>query len=539
MGRESESLRELMKFRKKEIKGFLYTFLVGIVAHFFIIANPLFNADGIFYNRSMGAGSILGRWLIEVLNSVFSFVGYSAVIPMFNVVISVLILSFSTIYILRIFDIEDVVYRFIISCSIVLSPSIVQTFFYGFTSHIYALAILFTVLSIYYLVIKNNFVASVYLNCIALAIYQAYIPFMLCIYLIYTVKYLISNSIKYTFTVVIKAFFSFLLSFMLYYMINDIINRRNENYVYQIHGMSEYIVPKFTFASFLASIVKSYQAVLDMFMTHNVFAHNTTILIRVVYFLLILFTTYLVIKLIYNYAFKKAMYQNERKEAIYKSIIIVVLYILSPLAINFMFIMTNNGIGYIEDRLSLSLVFYIIFPVVLADTIDKISITKSRFILTDCKKIVSLLTIIVLMHNVWLAYGSYYNQYKIINASRSFALELATNIKMLPGYKNDTAVLFIGSPYVKNTHFNYGYYVDAEHNVYSNFDIEYENILSEYPMMKIFKEFTALDFPEPDRDFANNLYYSKAVREMPLYPIDGSVRLVENVAVVKFKEPKY
>lgn len=528
-----------MKFRKKEIKGFLYTFLVGIVAHFFIIANPLFNADGIFYNRSMGAGSILGRWLIEILNSVFSFIGYSAVIPMFNVVISVLILSFSTIYLLRIFDIESMTYRLIISCSLVLSPAVVQTFFYGFTSHIYAISILLTILSIYYLVIKNNFVASVYLNCIALAIYQAYIPFMMCIYLIYIIKYLINNSVKDTFNIVLKAFLSFFISFVLYYMINDIINRRNENYIFPIHGMSEYVVPKFTIKSLVAAIVKSYKSVFDLFLTHNVFAHNTTLLIRIVYFVLIVYTTYLIVKLVHIFAFKKAMYQKERSEAIFKSIIIIALYILSPLAINFMFIMTNNGIGYIEDRMSLSLVFYVIFPVVLADTIDKIEGFKSKALFVDYKKIVSIFTIIVLLHNVWLSYGSYYNQYKIINASKSFALELATNIKMLPGYKNDTAVLFIGSPYVKNTHFNYGYYVDAEHNLYSNFDTEYENILSEYPMMQIFKEFTALNFPEPDIDFANNLYYSKAVREMPLYPIDGSVKLVENVAVVKFKEPTY
>lgn len=528
-----------MRFRKKEIKGFLYTFLVGIVAHFFIIANPLFNADGIFYNRSMGAGSVLGRWLIEILNSVFSFIGYNTVIPMLNVVISVLILSFSTIYLLRIFDIEDMTYRLIISFSMVLSPSIVQTFFYGFTAHIYALSILLTILSIYYLVIKDNFAASVYLNCIALAIYQAYIPFMLCIYLIYTVKFLITNSIKDTSKMVFKAFLSFVLSFALYYMINDIINRKNENYILRLHGMSEYVVPKFTLQSLAASIVKSYQATFDMCFTHNVFAHNTTILIRVIYFVLIAYTTYLVIKLIHNFAFKKAMYQNERKEAQFKSILIVVLCVLSPIAINFMFIMTNKGIGYRDDRMALSLVFYIIFPVVLSDMIDKIGGTTKKSLVFGYKKIVSVLTAIVLLHNVWLAYGSYYNQYKIINASKSFALELATNIKMLPGYRNDTSVLFIGSPYVKNNHYNYGYYVDAEHNLYSNFDVEYENILSEYPMMQIFKEFTALNFPEPDSDFVNNLHYSKVVREMPLYPIDGSVKLIENVAVVKFMEPMY
>ena len=527
-----------MKFRKKELIGFVITFLVGLVAHFFIIANPLFNADGIFYNRSMGGGSILGRWLIEVLNSVFHLIGYSTVIPMLNVVLSILILSFSTIYLLRIIDIEYMPYRIIISLSLILSPAIVQTFFYGFTAHIYALSIMLTILSIYSLHNKNNFALSVYLNCIALAIYQAYIPYMLSIYLIYFIKRLTIEPIKTVAMSMLKSFVSFLLSFLLYYMLNDIINRRNESYIFAIHGMSEYVVPKFTLASFFASIVKSYQAVFDMFLTHNVFAHNTTLFIRIVYFALIAYTLYLLIKFIYRFAFRRSLYRGEREELIHKSIIIVVLYLLSPLAINFMFIMTNNGIGYIEDRLSLSLTFYIIFPIVLSDMVDKlggVKLSKADYM----KQAVAVVTSMVLVHNIWLAYGSYYNQYKIINASKSFALELATNIKMLQGYKNDTSVLFIGSPYEKNTHFNYGYYVDAEHNLYSNFDTEYENILSEYPMMQIFKEYTALNFPEPDKDFANNLYYSKPVREMPLYPMDGSVQLVENVAVVKFKEPSY
>ena len=525
-----------MRFRKKELIGFLYTFLTGIVAHFFIIANPLFNADGIFYNRSMGAGSVLGRWLIEILNAVFHMVGYNTVIPMFNIVISILILSFASIYLLRIFDIEYMPYRIIISLSLVLSPAIIQTFFYGFTAHIYALSILFTILTVYMLMCKDNFVVSVYLNCIALSIYQAYIPFMLCIYLVYFIKQLTLDSIKNVWTKVLKSFVSFLVSFLIYYMINDIINRRNDSYIYTIHGMSEYVIPKFTIVSIFEALGRCYSAVFDMFMTHNLFAHNTTLLIRFVYLMLIILTLFLVVNLIYKLVFRKSLYESEKKIIVQKSILIAVLYLLSPIALNFMYVMTNNGIGNIEDRLSLSLTFYIVFPIVLMDISESVDRCRSKEIY---KRIGLVLTSIVIAHNIWLSYGSYYNQYKVINASKSFALELATNIKMLPGYKNDTSVLFIGSPYEKNTHFNYGYYVDADHNLYSNFDTEYENILCEYPMMQIFKEFTALDFPEPDKDFASNLYYSKAVKDMPLYPIDGSVQLVENVAVVKFKEPKY
>ena len=514
---------------------FFITILIGIVGHFFIIANPLFNADGIFYTHSLGAGSILGRWLIEILNTLFSFLGYIAVIPMFNIVIAIIILSFSAIYIQRILEIDDIIDRLIISLLLVLSPAMVQTFFYGFTAHIYSLSILFTVLSVYYLLIKDNLVISIYLNCIALAIYQAYIPFYLCIFLMYFVKNIINEPIDKNIKILLKSILSFLLSFLLYYMINEIVNRINGNFIAKLHGMSEYIVPNFTFKSVIASIVSSYKAFFDMVLKHNEFAHNTTVFIRIIYFIIFMYTLYLLITFVYIYAFKRSLYNDERKIAFSNALILVIFYILSPIFINFMFIMTNNNILYTDDRLALSLIFYLIYPLVLTSNIYKF---KSNF-KYNLKTISVVLSIIVLMHNMWLAYGSYYNQFKIINASKAFAQGVASNIKMLDGYNNDTAVLFIGTPYEKNSHFNYGYYVEADHNLYSNFDVEYENILCEYPMKQIFKEFTALDFNEPKKDFANNLYYSKEVREMPIYPVSGSVKLVENVAVVKFKEPIY
>ena len=528
-----------MKLKKSEFNTFMITFIIGFVAHFFIIANPLFNADGIFYNSSFGAGSILGRWLIEILNTIFYKIGYNNVIPMLNIVISILILSFASVYLLRILDIENIYYRQIISSTLVLSPAIIQTFFYGFTAHIYSLSILLTILSIYFLVIENNFVLSVYLNCFALSIYQAYIPLMFCIYFIYFFKEInvMNNDLKKIFIKILVAFISFLLSFALYYMIFDIVNRKNSGFVFKIHGMSENVIPEFTIQSIIDDIFVCYRVTFDLIFTNNVFAHNTTIFIRNVYMILIIWTLFLYIRYVVILIISSPMYTKERVNMIIRIFIASIFILLSPIVINFMFIMTNNGIKYIDDRLSLSFIFYIIFPIVILDLSNrkfKMSTFKRYNIIN---KITILLSCLILVHNIWLCYGSYYNQYKIINASKAFSLELATNIKMLNGFNNDTKVLFVGSPFEKNSYFDYSYYVDAKYNLYSNFDEEYENILCEYPMIQIFKEFTALNFEEPIDLIKNNLIYSEEVRNMPIYPNDGSVKLIDNIVVIKFRNP--
>lgn len=526
-----------MNIKIKELKIAGVSFVVGMIAHFFIIANPLFNADGIFYNRSMGAGSILGRWLIEVFNRLANVVGYVAVIPMLNVVMSLLIISFASIFLIRLLHIKNDIHKVIISEALLISPCIVQTFFYGFTSHIYALSIFFTILSIYEYIEKERIITSIVCNIVALSLYQAYIPFMLCTYLVIYMQMLAENDINYVLKKILVSVVSFVLAFLSYFMINSIINSiYYKGYIFAIHGMGEDIIPAFKVSDILRDIIVAYKTTIDMFMRHNVFAHNTTMFIRVIYLLLILSSIILFISYIVVSISKKSLYNYEANSLRKKLVCMTILFILSPLAINFIYIMTNCGVGYIEDRLSYSFVYYLIIPIVLLDLLSSTRIVNKAKLFKTVYKVVTSFTIIVLLHNVWLCYGSYYNQYKVINASKSFALELATNIKMLPGYHSDMQVLFIGSPYEKNSHYNYGYYVDAEHNLYSNFDVEYENILSEYPMKQVFKEFTALDFKEPDGDFADNIAYSKGVREMPLYPKDGSVKNIDGIVVVKFKD---
>ena len=544
-----------MKFKNEEIKIFKITFFIGIITHLFIIANPLFNPDGFYYYKGLGGGLVLGRWVIELLNILFDTLGYSIVNPMFNILLSIFILSFSSIFLLRILDLKNNYFKYIVSISLVISPSIVQIFFYSFTSHIYSIAIFLTILSIYFLVNKNNVFLYVICNFFSLGIYQAYIPFFLTLITIVFIKKMLKNEIKTQLVLWIESISGFLISLSMSLMMNYILNiyLNNNNYIYKIHGMSNDIIPYITFETLISSISKCYIYIYELCFLNNFFAHNTTLLIRIIYIILIFLCIILFIFSIYRYFVKKNIdviisnkknIKNILKKIDYilvlKFLIITIFVLFLPIAINFFVVMTNDNINYYDDRMGFSYVFFLIIPMCLLDFID----FSFNNIINNIKKWLSnsliFISILFILHNVWIAYGSYYNQYNIINVSRAYAIELATRIQTCEGFNKNCKILFIGLPAVNSQieELDTIYYSDAYFDIFSNQDFKYDNLLGDsYIFDLVFKKFSGLNIKKLEKgNLYDNIKYSKMVKDMNNYPDEGSIKIINDIIIVKFSE---
>ena len=534
----------------EEKKLIFITFFVGVITHLFIITNPILNPDGFYYKNSLGGGLVLGRWVVDLLNRLFSLFGYTIVNPMLNIVISLLFLSISAIFLIRVLDINNLIIKYIISISLVVSPSIVQIFFYSFTSHIYCIAIFLTVLSVYFLIKKNNLFLYSFLNLIAIGIYQAYIPFFLTLICLVLIKKIINCRIVETVLFTLKAVFGFIISVSMSLMINFILNNllNNNNYIYKIHGMTNEIVPELTFEGVVSSISISYQNIFKIFSLNNFFAHNTTNLIKIVYLLLIIISIVFLIVILYENFLKKniliIIYNVKHKMKFnnsldYKSFIkllfFLIVIIFLPIAINFFVVMTNDNVNLFDDRMAYSFVFFVILPLYLID-LNEFKILFKNIIMNICIG----LSIIVLYHNIWIAYGSYYNQFNVLNASKSFAIELATRIQMTEGFNKDCSILFIGNPEPdsKDEEINSIYYSDVYYDIFSNQDFKYDNILcDDYIFDIVFKKFSSLNIKKfSDKYLEQNLKYSKFVKDMAVYPNDNSIKIVNNIIIVKFSE---
>ncbi len=534
----------------EEKKIIFATFFVGLITHLFIITNPILNPDGFYYTNSLGGGLVLGRWVVDLLNKLLDLFGYTIVNPMLNIVVSLIFLSISAIFLIRILDINNIFIKYIISISLVVSPSIVQIFFYSFTSHIYCLSIFLTILSIYFLTKHNNLFLYSILNLVAIGIYQAYIPFFLTLVCLALIKKIINCSIIETVVFTLRAVFGFLLSVSMSLMINYILNNlfNNSNYIYKIHGMTNEIIPELTVESIISSISISYENIFKIFNYENFFAHNTTSLVKIVYLCLIIITIIFLLLIIYknflkdnvlsiinNLKQKLNFYNQIDFNAFIKLLFFLIVVIFLPIAINFFVVMTNDNVNNIDDRMAYSFVFFVILPLYLID-LNEFKIFLKKNLMNIC----IVLSLIILYHNIWIAYGSYYNQYNVLNASKSFAIELATRIQMVDGFNKDCYILFLGNPIQnsKDKEVDSIYYSDVNYDIFSNQDFKYDNILcDDYIFDIVFKKFSSLNIKKiDDKYLEQNLKYSKFVKDMSIYPNENSIKIFNNVIIVKFNE---
>ena len=89
-------------------KIFLIILCVGIIIHLFILTNKLSNWDDIYNLFSKGACIPLGRWFLRVTKYIFP--NYS--MPVFNGVISFILLSCSACLIVNIMEVKMILTKF-------------------------------------------------------------------------------------------------------------------------------------------------------------------------------------------------------------------------------------------------------------------------------------------------------------------------------------------------------------------------------------------------------------------------------------------
>ena len=456
----------------------------------------------------------------------------------------------------------------------VVSPSLTQITVYAFATPIYAMAILLTILSVYFVVVLDDIFLSTISNLIALGIYQAYLSVAICIYaLVFLRKFVfidnsnIKNELKKIFIDFIKVIFTLFWSLILYFPLNTIVNRRNGQYtVNAFHGMSKNFIPIITIDKIIESIKSSYMAVFLMVSEHNVLGYNTTIFIRYIYLILFIITFISFLILVYRLIISKKLVS-----AVFTTFILLCF----PICVNFLYIMTMNNINIkTDDRMFYSYIFYIIVPIFVFEIFHNINENKSfthkyeiltftnnltiikllkskfekfiKFIFDKSnfvtipkllcillEKSLKLVIMLIVIHNIWLAHGSYFNLYKKEESSKIYAIELAANIKSQVQYNVGDQIAFIGSVPLTNDECDYDYYSGMKYNLYINDNTDFDNLITDYAWKNFLRTFTAMDFNFVPDDLRLNLTYNPIVNNMPIYPNAGSIKKINNVIVVK------
>lgn len=178
-------MSKIINVSKNDRTAFFSTVICGLAIHMYKLTNTLPNGDSLynFYHTQNIVSS--GRWFLAVACAPSSFFD----LPWIEGLFSILYIALTAAIIVRLFDIRNRAVIAICGCLLVSLPGVTETFFYGFTSDGYFLAMLFSALAVYLSTRESKkailLPLSALLVCLSCGIYQSYVSFALILALLY------------------------------------------------------------------------------------------------------------------------------------------------------------------------------------------------------------------------------------------------------------------------------------------------------------------------------------------------------------------
>ena len=133
-----EVLDKFLKwFDNKKKMAFLITIIVGIITHITMITEMIMSQDGLWnsisYSRAGLWETTLGRWGIELITRVTSFIAIPSITTIFNIIL----MAITAVFLVDVFNLKSKISIFFTSIALVLTPTFTVTLLYVYTSFAY------------------------------------------------------------------------------------------------------------------------------------------------------------------------------------------------------------------------------------------------------------------------------------------------------------------------------------------------------------------------------------------------------------------
>lgn len=504
------------------LKEYKFTLFISFVLAFFAHSMAIFNKFTVHDESvalcSVGATYTSGRWALGILQSIICILfGYPTSIQVINVMFSILFIAISAIMIQKLFCIKKKSLIIILCSILVCNPVVATLFLYMFTAPYYMFGLMLSV-SACCLVCKvkkwYTFIIATMLQMFSIGIYQSFIPFMLSLILFYYIVeiYSINSTKGCVLSIITKAIYY--LAFVIccvvgYFIITKLFlalfNIQLTDYM-SINNMGQESI-----STYVSRVLEAY-----LLFFNPKFYYEKALLPAtfrsIVYYTLIVFILILIGVLLYK-GFKKSI-----RQGIF--LLIVVLFI--PLAINFIGVMADKEAIHTLTLYSINALF--LLPIVLLNTLDLDIKIKIPFSMVLCA-----LLVYISARNIYYDNQIYLKMELIQNRLMSNYTTLITRIKYTSGYTDEMPVSFIDIENLEDKSLKDTDEVDIDGlsvDLYTH-----ELMLEEYNYKKQISIYTGFTPEYKDSSlFENNL----EVQNMPSYPDDGSIQIIDGTVVVKF-----
>lgn len=485
----------------------------GFLAHGMVLLNKFCMHDDASFTYYLGATVDSGRWMLEVLSrlerSITGTSHYS--MPLLNGTISLVCIAVASGVLVKLFDIRSRWLCVGFGGVMVTIPCITGLLGFMFTAPYYLIGMLATVAAAAMLCRSMKWyvlVLSIALMTCSMGIYQAYIPMAISILLIHFIlersekeysdwKGLFLRAIYYGFAVCAAV--------LAYYIINKVFLKVYGTQLNNYQGINK--MGREGIRVYLTRLLLAYKAFFLPEQMEGASAYLLVMGLKVPYRLLLLLTG----------VFSSVFVVRAARKSVWLGIQMTAMTALLPLALNFIYVMGPDV--HVLMVYGQSLLF--LFAACLADRL-----CRDRKLLIRLVCIVCCL-LILLFPVIWVRYSNalYLNVALSQSQTISYFTTLFTQIKSAEGYREDLPIAYIG-----------GFNSKSENSISATPAFPY---LRPYENAKdlindassiwflerwcgIYKE--QVEFDHPD------------IADMPCYPNEGSIRVIDDVIVVKFQE---
>lgn len=487
---------------------------VGTVVHLFGLVNILHNYDDIAQQpRGYGTGISSGRWLLSQLGDCAEWMGGNYNLPAVNGLLFLLLIAISAGFLVSAFEIHNPTMAALVGALMAAFPAAFSTLVFRYTSVYYGLGILLAVLAAWILP-RHRLGVLLSAICIAgsLGIYQAYVPFTIGIFVLQLLQQTLKGQSSLWMLVRwgICCCGVLLLGLVCYYLFLKLALWIYGTDLSDYQGIDQ--MGRLALRD-IPDLVKEAYYVFCTFPVKNHYGLANMKLIKAAYIVLAGTSAVLL------------GYVLLIRKKLGLTIFAGLLCLLFPLAVNFVEIMCPES--WIYTLMVYPFVLTGIVPVVLLTCLPECDRKCGR----NAATVIALGLAVLIGGYAYKTNVNYSALYFSNRQVENYLNSLIVQIRMTEGFDTEKEWAFVGEM------------EDPLLNSYWQYEMEFggieptQGMLQRYSWGEWIRNYYGYTFPVADEKDILLLNEMEAVKQMPYWPDQGSVRVIDNYVVIKCADP--
>lgn len=510
-------------YKNPKVIAAVVTFISGIAINLFGLVNVLHNYDDIFIQPyGYGNGTDSGRWLLQVLGTIAEKLSMGYNLPWVCGIAFLLTLSITVFFVVDIFNIKSRLFSVLIGLSFASFPTASATLMFRYAAPYYGLALLLAVLGAW-VAIKgkgNGFlrmiISALLLSC-SLGIYQSYLPVAVSIFVLHLIQQAITSDeswyriiyrgLFYCACIVLGliGYFVFLKFFLSYY--NVALNHYK--------GLDSMGNLKLTEIPML--VVNAFVIFCKMPL-NNTYGISPTPIISLSYILLGLLSIVMIGFILIKKRVKSL-----------NGIVALILCLIFPISVNLIRIMCRGDNNIYTTLMVYPFVIVLLAPMVIFEAFPALPVTWAKAKKVCASSIIVFLCLIIFGYS-YFANLNYTGLYYANRQTENYFVSMVAQIRMTDEFTADKKWAFLGyiqDPLFKNPWQNIPSYVGGFASSY--------DLINSYSRPRWIRNHIGYEVSFVDSQTIGELQNRDDVKKMPCWPDKGSVKVIDDIVVVKFQ----